>query len=629
MQSGHFVRVDVDWIMSSELSLNGMMATYKALGCPPLRDPDRFYLAIDHTVDPISAVKNPKTVELINHARAFAKTHQIGAFYDVNQTIMHTRFFRQYGRPGQIVVGADSHTTSQGALGALAFGLGGADVAIASLVGSTWLQIPEIVRVNYNSERAFGHTGKDIVLRTLREMGANKAAMERIVEYKIDSGTHLSMDTRFTICNMTAELGGFAGLFEPDATTLAFLKSRGHDINGLACFRADEDAHFSDYFDISLADLAPQVAKPFSPDNVFDVDQVAGQELDGCFIGACTTTEEEIILGGLILEALLDNGQVPTPSTKRLVVPGDMEMRRRLEKTGLLDVYRKAGFRIGVPGCHLCLGIGSERAGDGEIWLSSQNRNYKNRMGKGSLAWLSSAATVAASALDLHVTDPRPVLQCLDQDRYARLIAIEEHPSVQPIYVRPTTPRPQNAAAVRPSGVSGLLQYDIRSQVQLFGDNVDTDAIIPGEFCNLNDRAALGAKSFHYLRPDFAQNCAAGQDIVVAGHGWGCGSSRENAAWALVGAGVKLIIASSFGSIHRRNLINEGVPTLLVDDPSFLADIADRDELDVDLSKGRVTNLRSGNIFLGTTPKGHALDILAGGGVIAHHRAAQNAKVVW
>src|SRR5205085_4691576 len=161
---------------------------------------------------------------------------------------------------------------------------------------------------------------------------------------------------------------------------------------------------------------------PFSPDNVMEVEKAVGMKLDGCFIGACTTTEEELVLGALVLEQAFKDLPPRPASAKQLVVPGDLSIQARLRQGDLWRHYEKAGFRIGPPGCSMCLGVASEKALPGEVWLSSQNRNYENRMGQGSLAWLASAATVAASAARMKVTDPRPLLASINQDRYREIL---------------------------------------------------------------------------------------------------------------------------------------------------------------------------------------------------------------
>jgi aconitate hydratase/homoaconitate hydratase len=514
---------------------------------------------------------------------------------------MHTKFYRDFVQPGEVVIGADSHTSSHGGMGALAIGLGGGDVTAAMVLGETWLEVPEAIAVEYQSRLPFGITGKDVILRTLGTLGRNTVAMERSVEYRGEAARDFTTDMRFTICNMTAEFGGLNGIFEPTEPVADWLARRRRGYRDEArYFRADDDAPYIAHYPIDLSSLAPQVAKPFSPDNVYDVDQTAGQKLDGVFVGACNTTEEELALGALVLEAALEEGEAPVAvdADRRIVVPGDLIIRDTLEKAGLWDLYARAGFTVDPPGCSMCLGIASRKAGKGEVWLSSQNRNFENRMGEGSLAWLASAATVAASALGMAVADPRPLLARVDRDRLDRILRRDRaRPLPEVAVVEPATAVAEGGAKGHHAEGAAATNVTVRGRVQRFGDAVDTDAIIPGEFCHLNDLAELGPHAFHYVRPDFARKVSEGATIVVAGEGWGSGSSREHAVWALQGAGVRLIIAKSYAFIHKRNLVNEALPYLVVTDPAFYEAAAEGTELEVNLETGRVRDVGTGREY--------------------------------
>src|SRR5579859_4072474 len=586
VETGDMLQIRVDWTIASELAWNGMDRTYTLLGRPKIANPARFYLAIDHTVDPVTLANDPRTRKLADLSRAFAKESGIQHFYDANVTIMHTRFYRNLVQPGEVVIGADSHTSSHGGMGALAIGLGGADVTTAMVLGQTWIEVPETIAIEYQGDPQFGIGGKDIVLRTLGALGRNTVAMERSVEYRGTAARGFSTDMRFTICNMTAEFGGLNGIFEPDEPVAEWLSRRRGYNDTARYYRADDDAPYVAHYPIDLANLAPQVARPFSPDNVFGVDELTGQSLDGAFVGACTTTEEELALGGLVLEAALAAGQTPRemPAGRRIVVPGDLIIRQTLQQAGIWSIYEQAGFTVDPPGCSMCLGIASRKAGKGEVWLSSQNRNFENRMGEGSLAWLASGATVAASALDMRVTDPRALLARVDRDRLASVLQrtritrrVPEITISEPVM----NVVPQESARAARAATGGST---IRARVQRFGDAVDTDAIIPGEFCHLTDLGELGAKAFHYVRPEFAERAKGGATIVVAGEGWGSGSSREHAVWALQGAGIQAIIAKSYAFIHKRNLVNEALPYLVIGDPAFYALSEEGAEIEVDLA---------------------------------------------
>src|SRR5690349_13631209 len=512
VQAGDVLQIAVDWTIASELAWNGMERTYSMLGRPKLHDKDRFFLAVDHTVDPVTLASDKRTQKLVQLSQNFAAESGIRHFYDSNQTILHTRFYRDLVRPGDVVLGADSHTSSHGGLGAVAIGLGGADIVVAMVLGSSWIQVPEAIAVEYRGKLPFGIAGKDVILRTLGLLGRNTVAMERSVEYRGEGVRQLPTASRFAIANMTAEFGGLNGIFEADEVTAAWLAGRRDEddpeaTKPMRAFRADPDAPYAQKFEVRLDDLEPQVAVPFSPDNVKGVTALAGTELQGLFIGACTTTEEELVLAALVLEAA---GVSRPANDKQIVVPGDLSIQENLRRAGLWTAYERAGFRVDPPGCSMCLGVASRKASPGEKWLSSQNRNFENRMGDGSLAHLGSAATVAASAVGMKIADPRPLLAKVDEARFRRILG-ERKPRRTP-EIRVVEPQlPPSLAGAAPSSAREARAADrqrasvLRSRIQRFGDNVDTDAIIPGQFCHLTSLAELGAKAFHFVRPDFVE----------------------------------------------------------------------------------------------------------------------------
>jgi len=408
--------------------------------------------------------------------------------------------------------------------------------------------------------------------------------------------------------------------------TAAWLAGRAAADDELAAspmraYRADEGAPYVAKYEVKLSEIEPQVALPFSPDKVVPVAEVEGMPLDGLFIGACTTTEEELVLGALVLEAGEKRSGAKArrpPHAKQLVVPGDLAIEENLRSAGLWDIYQRNGFRIGPPGCSMCLGVASEKAGKGEKWLSSQNRNYENRMGEGSLAHLASAATVAASALQMKVTDPRPLLASIDQDRYRRILGERKQRSTPE--VRIVEPEMRVGAAAPAALAKQQRRTDrarattVRARIQRFGDDVDTDAIIPGEFCHLTTLPELGAKCFHYVRPGFVEQAREGATVVVAGKGWGSGSSREQAVLALKGAGIQAIVAQSYAFIHKRNLVNEALPFLVVDDPGFYQLAAEGAEIEIDLARGRI--VLGGRTFTAAEPSRIIQALASAGGIV-------------
>jgi aconitate hydratase/homoaconitate hydratase len=629
VQAGDVLQVSVDWTIASELAWNGMDRTYQLLGRPKLSNRERFFLAVDHTVDPVTLGADKRTQKLVQLSQDFAKESGIKHFYDSNQTILHTKFYRDLVRPGDVVLGADSHTSSHGGLSAFSIGLGGADIVVAMVLGSSWIQVPEAIAVEYSGALPFGLGGKDVILRTLGLLGRNTVAMERSVEYRGDGVRQLSTDSRFAIANMTAEFGGLNGIFEADEVTAAWLAGREHRDDPLAtkpmrACRADAGAPYAETFQVALGSLEPQVALPFSPDKVVGVSKAAGTELQGLFIGACTTTEEELVLAALVLEAA---GASRPANDKQIVVPGDLTIQENLRRAGLWSIYEKAGFRVDPPGCSMCLGVASRKAEKGEKWLSSQNRNFENRMGDGSLAHLSSAATVAASATGMKIADPRPLLANVDQERFRRILGerkIRRTPEIAIVEPEIAAAAGAAAASARQGRAADKQRAAvISSRIQRFGDNVDTDAIIPGAFCHLTSLADLGAKAFHVVRPDFPQKAAAGARVVVAGEGWGSGSSREQAVLALKGAGIEAIVARSYAFIHKRNLVNEALPFLVVQDERFYELAKENEPVEVDLAQGAVRV--AGQSFSAEEPSKMIQALNAEGGIvpaIQHHGTA-------
>lgn len=615
VEAGDILQVRVDWTIASELAWNGMDRTYALLGRPKVSDPNRFFLAVDHTVDEVTLKSDARTQRLVQLSRDFAKEAGLRHFYDANTTILHTRFYRDLVQPGQVVLGADSHTSSHGGMGAFAIGLGGADITAAMVLGMSSIEVPEAIAVDYLGTPAFGIGGKDVILKTLGALGRNTVAMERSVEYRGDAVKRWSTDMRFTIANMTAEFGGLNGIFEADQTVAAWLSQRKDEKAGAHYFRADDDAPYVARYPIDLTRLGPQVARPFSPDNVKPVEEVQGTKLDGLFIGSCTTTEEELVLAALVLEQAWKDRPARAASAKQLVVPGDLGIAATLREAGLFAHYEKAGFRVGPPGCSMCLGIASEKAQPTETWLSSQNRNFENRMGQGSFAWLSSAATVAASSVELKVADPRPWLAKVDRERFDKILRRDpKRPLPEVRASEPEVQVEQGGAAKVAAGAAAVKV--VRSRVQRFGDAVDTDAIIPGEWCHLTKLEEIGAKAFVYVRPEFPQRVKDGRAIVVAGEGWGSGSSREHAVWALLGAGVQCVVAKSYAFIHKRNLVNEAVPYLVVKDAAFYELAQEDAELEVDVAKGVVKHVASGKTFQAETPSAIVQALQREGGLV-------------
>lgn len=371
---GDVVRVGVDWIIASELSWSGMAQTYSELGSPGIWRNDRFWIAGDHVVHP-SIRDNAKIKSFVETAEKAKRDFRMTEFQGMNYTIMHTEFVRERAEPGMLVVGSDSHTCSAGAVGCLSIGLGAADVMMTLATGKTWFKIPESIFIDFVGEPGFGISGKDVILHILKELKRNTVAAERIVEFGGSGVKFLSVDARFAVANMCTEFGAITGVFVADEVTQEYVAKRRRRANkeNSVYFQPDEDAVYAGRYEIDLSKVQPSVAVYPDPDHVVPVSEMKGKKLDGVFIGACTTTEEELVLAALVLKVGLARG-LSLANGKRHYVPGSLPIVQRLQELGLLEIYEEAGFTRGPPGCSMCVGLSAEKAMEGETWYVDAHR---------------------------------------------------------------------------------------------------------------------------------------------------------------------------------------------------------------------------------------------------------------
>ncbi|KAF2028650.1 aconitase iron-sulfur domain-containing protein [Setomelanomma holmii] len=459
---------------------------------------------------------------------------------------------------------------------------------MALVTGEIWFKIPEVIEIRFVGKPGAGIGGKDVILYVLGQLKRNTVAADSVVEYTGPGLRWLSCDARFAIANMTTEFGGITGIFVSNSSTHTFISTRKSPRNKSSSiyFRPDSDATYAATHEIDLSLVKPFIAKYPNPDDVVPVTDFAGTHLDGCFIGACTTAEEDIILGALVLEQGLKMGKKPVIKT-----PGSRPIVKKLEETGLADVHREAGFEIGTPGCSYCVGMGADKAGEGEVRLYSQNRNFENRMGRGSLGNLASAVTVAASSFDMRATDPTHLIEKIDLERWESLRrhkASDESLFPSIAYVEPAGELDDAehvaAAEVDEAPSTTTSSSNIVGKIQKLGDMVNTDALATAEYIiHAHSNEAIGQHCFEYINQDFRAKVKEGYNIVVAGKGFGCGSSRMEAVMTLLGYGVQCVIAESFAFIFSRNSPSLGLVTINISDPAFYELAIDGVEISVDL----------------------------------------------
>ncbi|MHB0867516.1 MAG: 3-isopropylmalate dehydratase large subunit [Thermoleophilia bacterium] len=363
-------------------------------------NPARTILFIDH------AAPSPRK-ELSNahmSLRAFAA--ETGAVLsEINEGVCHQRLVESFVSPGDILIGADSHTCTSGALGAFSTGMGSTDVGIGIATGKTWLKVPETIRVVITGSFGPGVYAKDLILHLIGEIGADGATYMAL-EFTGPGADAMSMSERFTLSNMAVEAGAKTGLFAADETTRAYLQERGRG----ETFRemaADEGAAYTRTVEIDAGSLEPTVSAPHTVDNTRTVVEAVGTNVDQVFIGTCTNGRIE----DLRIAAGILRGKQRHPGTRLIVTPASRDIYIQAAEEGLLKIFAEAGALVTGPGCGACVGVHGGILGDGEVCLATQNRNFQGRMGNAeAFIWLSSPATAAATAIAGVITDPREYL---------------------------------------------------------------------------------------------------------------------------------------------------------------------------------------------------------------------------
>lgn len=339
-----------------------------------------------------------------NRLREFAKRNAAQLF-EIGDGISHQLIAESYANPGEIIIGADSHTLMAGALGAFATGMGSTDVAIALCLGRTWLRVPESFKVIVTGQFPKGVYAKDLALYLIGKLGADGAAYKAL-EFCGHGIAHLSMSERLTIAVMAVEAGAKVGLFPSDEVTRSYLESRGRG-QKYRRLKPDTDASYDRVIEIDAARLEPMVAKPHSVDNVAPVTELEHMKVQQVFIGTCSSGR----LDDLATVAEIVNGRKRHPDTRLIVAPASREVLSEAIRAGYIQVFVQAGAVIAPPGCAACLGVHHGVLGDGEICLSTANRNFKGRMGNPeAFIYLASPATAAATAIAGCITDPREVM---------------------------------------------------------------------------------------------------------------------------------------------------------------------------------------------------------------------------
>jgi len=398
-RSGQIVICNVSWAIAQDGTGPLAIRRLQDAGLEKVFDPQRVIFFIDH------AAPSPRK-ELSNaHMQIRSFAQKTGAMVsDIQEGVCHQRMAEDFVSPGDLLIGADSHTCTGGALGAFATGMGSTDVAIGMALGKVWLRVPSTIKIEVKGTFQPGVYAKDLILYVIGQLTADGATYKAL-EFCGPTISAMSMSDRLTLCNMAVEAGAKAGLIATDETTLAYLvkKGRGETFREIA---ADPGAEYEQVLTVQAEDLEPMVALPHTVDNVRPASQVAGTKINQVFIGTCTNGRLE----DLEIAADILNGKRVAPGVRLIVTPASKTIYLEALRSGIIEKLINAGAAVTSTGCGPCVGIHQGILGDGEVCLSTQNRNFLGRMGNpDGFIYLSSPATAAYSALKGEIADPREV----------------------------------------------------------------------------------------------------------------------------------------------------------------------------------------------------------------------------
>ena len=398
--AGEICIADVNLVMAQDGTAPLAIKAFEEMGGKKVFHPERAIFVIDHN-SPSPSIGVSQLHKLM---RNFAKKQRIN-FSDVGEGICHIVLPEGgYVMPGDLIIGADSHTPTYGALNALGVGMGSTDIAAGLYAGQLWLKVPETIKIILKGELPQGVFAKDIALFLIKKLRADGANYQ-VIELKGEIINSLSMESRFTLCNMMVETGAKSAILEVDEKTRKWLKE--HQREEINPVFPDGDANYSQILEFNLSDLEPQIARPHRVDTVVPIKKIEGKRIDQAFLGTCTNGRLE----DLRIAASILKGKKVHQNVRLIVVPGSRKIFQDALLEGLIEIFIETEAAVLPPGCGPCVGTGQGVPADREVVISAANRNFKGRMGNpNAFIYLASPATVAASAIKGEVTDPREFL---------------------------------------------------------------------------------------------------------------------------------------------------------------------------------------------------------------------------
>ena len=405
VKAGDFVLANIDCAMTHDitgpLAVDGFREIVKGKLGKKVWDPKKIVILFDHQVPADSLAAAANHIML----RGFAEEQGI-LNYDVFEGVCHQVMPEKgHVRPGDLIVGSDSHTCAYGALGAFSTGIGSTDMAFVFATGKLWFRVPETMRFEVNGKLPRRVHSKDVILHLIGDVGV-EGARYKTAEFWGTTVRDMDIPSRMTMSNMAIEMGGKAGIVEADRVTEKYLRERIPDLKFDTEWNSDNDAVFSETKEYDVSDLSPQVACPHNVDNVKSVEEVEGTKIDQVFVGSCTNGRFEDIE----IVAKIMNGEKVAKGVRLLIIPASHTEYMKTLRAGYVEQFMEAGAIVESPCCGPCMGGSFGLLGKGEVGLSTSNRNFKGRQGSpDAFVYLSSPATAAASALYGEIKDPRKI----------------------------------------------------------------------------------------------------------------------------------------------------------------------------------------------------------------------------
>jgi 3-isopropylmalate/(R)-2-methylmalate dehydratase large subunit len=403
VEPGQLIMADVDLAMANDITAPLAIDAFKQIGVERVWDRDKVALVPSHFVP----AKDIASASLSQRMRAFAHEQEVTHYFEIGRSGIEHILLPEEGliAPGEVVIGADSHSCTYGALGCFSTGVGSTDLAGVLATGRIWLKVPETLRIVYSGKPGRWVVGKDLILMVISEIG-DDGALYMAMEHTGETIPHLSIESRLTLANMAIEAGAKSGIVPADDATVDYVRAR-QEANGRVrpyeVFESDPDATFADTLEVDVEGLEPMVAQPELPSRSVPVSEVEGQEIDQVFIGSCTNARME----DLRIAAELMDGRRVHPGIRLIVIPATQDLYNQALREGLIQVFADAGAAVSAATCGPCLGGYMGVLGPGERCLSTSNRNYRGRMGDpDALVWLANPAVAAATAITGKIVHP-------------------------------------------------------------------------------------------------------------------------------------------------------------------------------------------------------------------------------